>query len=381
MSDVKYSGLSGNEMYCAYLLGFSPADLLIGNSVFSMGFIGSMRANVRTVVGGEIKTITDMISEGRRLSFEKLEKELAQNRVSGVSGVKSDLIFHPGNMEFLSVGSGLTDTLNRGLKPFTTSASAQELFAQWDSGYQPISFAFGNVAYSIGMAKGIMGGIKKYFKGEVKQYSDIFNTTRNLALSRIVEEARGKGANSVVGIKINILPLEAQGVQEMVMLGTASYNQQIASIVGNVGGVSSSNLSAEETWNITKLGYVPLKLLVGTSVYALGFVGGIKSAFANLVKGEINSLTDLIYGAREESIQKLKAQAEEIGADDVLGIKNYIYDLGSGMIEFLSIGTAIKKVDGLSTNTAQIPPQVIIKEKETFIDLANVSYGRTIQNN
>ena len=39
---VKYSGMSGNEMYCANLLGYKVGDLLVGNSVFAMGFIGSM---------------------------------------------------------------------------------------------------------------------------------------------------------------------------------------------------------------------------------------------------------------------------------------------------------------------------------------------------
>ena len=380
-SSTKYSGLDGNEMYCAYLLGYSPGDLIVGNSVFSIGFLGNLRANVRTVVGGEITTITNMIAEGRKLSMQRFDQELVNSGGNGASGVKSDLVFHPGNIEFLTIGSALLDNINRGMNLFSTSSDSQELFCQWDSGYQPISFVFGNVAYSIGIGKSIIGGLKKLIKGEVKQYSDIFNTTRNLALSRIVDESKNKGANSVVGIRINIIPLEATGVQEMVMLGTASYNQQVAGIASSIGGVTTSNLSAEETWNIAKLGYAPLKLVLGTSVYSLGFAGGIKAALANLVKGEINTLTQLIYGAREESINKLKTQAEEITADHVLGIKNYIYDIGGGMIEFLSVGTAVKKIDGISTHTEQLPPQAIIREKDKFIDLANVTYGTTIQTN
>jgi len=39
-------------MYCASLLGFSPGDLLVGNSVFSMGFIGGIGSGLRTFVGG-----------------------------------------------------------------------------------------------------------------------------------------------------------------------------------------------------------------------------------------------------------------------------------------------------------------------------------------
>ena len=38
------TGLSGNEMYCLNLKGFRPGELVIGNSVHSLGFIGGMSA-------------------------------------------------------------------------------------------------------------------------------------------------------------------------------------------------------------------------------------------------------------------------------------------------------------------------------------------------
>jgi len=163
------------------------------------------------------------------------------------------------------------------------------------------------------------------------------------------------------------------------MLGTASQNPELDGIAASVGGVTTSDLTAEETWNIAKLGYVPLKLVLGTSVYSLGVAGGIKATLRNLVKGEIKDLTNLIYGAREQSLRRVEEQAQEIGADDVLGIKTYIYNLGSGVIEFLAIGTAVKRVEGVGTRTEQLPPQAIIRDKDTFIDTANLSYGVDLQ--
>jgi uncharacterized protein YbjQ (UPF0145 family) len=379
-SPTKFSGLSGNEMYCAYLLGYLPGNLLLGNSVFSMGLIGSMGSSVRTALGGEISQFTNMIAEGRRMSLERFDQELDDCGGAGSTGVSSELIFHPGNVEFLTVGSTIHRADNTKQTTFSTSADAQELFCQWDAGYTPISFVFGNVAYSIGLAKGLFGSIREMAKGEVTQFSGIFNNTRNLALQRIENEAKEKNANSVVGIRTSILPIGTKGVQEMVMIGTASYNEQISGIASTVGGVTTSDLTAEETWNIAKLGYAPLKLVLGTSVYSLGIAGGIKATLGNMVKGEIKSMTELIYGAREKSLKKLQEQAEEIGADDVLGIKTYVYNIGSGVIEFLAIGTAVKKVNGISTRTAQLPPQAIIRDKDTFIDTANVSYGVDLQN-
>ena len=372
----RYSGLSGNEMYCLALIGYEPGNLLVGNSVFSMGFIGGVGSNIRTAVGGEISQFTNMIAQGRQLSLSRFEQELTQAGGSGASGVTSELIFHPGNVEFLTVGSTIHRTDGAASQePFTSSADGQELFCQWDAGYQPVSFVFGNVAYSIGVAKGILGSLRQLAKGEVTQYSGIFNTTRGIALERLQQEAKNHNANSVIGIRTTILPIGTSGVQEMIMIGTASYNEQVNSVAGLVDGVVTSDMTAEETWNVAKLGYAPLKLVLGTSVYSLGFIGGVKSAIQNLVKGEINELTQLIYGAREQSLKKVQEQAEAIGADDVLGIKTYIYDLGGGLIEFLAIGTAVKRVSGLATRSQQLPPQAIIRDKNTFIDTANVAYG------
>jgi uncharacterized protein YbjQ (UPF0145 family) len=377
---TRYSGLSGNEMYCAHLLGYLPGDLLVGNSVFSMGVLGGIGSNLRTIIGGEITQYTHMIAEGRRLSLQRFEAELQETGGSGATGITSELVFHAGNVEFLTVGSTLHREDGQPEASFSTSADAQELFCQWDAGYTPLGFVFGNVAYSIGIRKGITGAFRQLGRGEVTQYSDIFNTTRHLALERLREEARAKGANSVVGIRTSILPIGVSGIQEMVMIGTASRHDLVADTASVVSGVTTSDLTAEETWNIAKMGYIPLKLVIGTSVYSLGLAGGIKAAFRNLRKGEIKELTELIYGARERSLRKVRDQAEEIQADNVLGIKTYIYDLGGGVIEFLAIGTAVKRLPGIAPRSEQLPPQAIIRDKDTFIDTANTAYGVDLQN-
>ena len=36
------SGLSGNEIYCLNLKGLRPGELVIGNSVYSMGLFGAL---------------------------------------------------------------------------------------------------------------------------------------------------------------------------------------------------------------------------------------------------------------------------------------------------------------------------------------------------
>jgi len=264
----------------------------------------------------------------------------------------------------------------------TTSADAQELFCQWDAGFQPIRLSLGNVAYSIGIAKGMLGSFRQMMHGEVKQYSDIFNTTRNLALRRICEDARKYRANSVIGIRTTILPMgvgnngdRQNNVQEMVMIGTASYHAGLAAYAEQIGGVITSDLTAEEMWNTMKLGYAPVELVLGTSVYSLGVVGGLRAALRSIAHGEVSALTEMIYGAREQSLKKVQDQAARAGADMVLGLKTYIYQLGGDLIEFLAIGTAVKRIDGLQPRSPQLPPQAITRDKDTFVNTADTLFG------
>lgn len=373
------TGLSGNEFYCIAMTGYTPGSILMGNTVYAIGYIGGMISNVHVTLGGEIPQYTNMISEGRRLSIERFEKELQTSNAVGAAGVTSEIIFHPGNIEFLSIGSSLyTQTPQSNGQYMTSAADGQELFCQVDAGFNPMRLVFGNVAYSIGIGRNLLGNIRQLAHGEVKQYSDLFNTTRNLALQRITAEAVQMQANAVVGIRTTIVPIVAPKVQEMIMIGTASYNPQLAQIAQQVGGVVTSDLTSEEMWNVIKLGYAPIKLVLGTSIYSLGVAGGIKAALRSFAKGEVTTLSELVYGAREQSIKKVQEQAREVGADMVLGVKTYIYQLEGDLIEFLAIGTAVKRMDGLVTRSTQLPPQAIIRDKDTFINVADMSYGQDI---
>ena len=381
-SNPVMSGLSGNEAYCMAMLGLTPGDLIIGNSVYSMGVLGGLKTDIKTAFGGELHSYSQMVAEGRQKSFDRLCQEQIQCGSSGVTGVTSDLIFHDdsNNIEFLSIGSGVKLAGDPSAK-FTTAANGQELFCLVDAGYSPISFVFGNVAYSIGLATHTIGSFKQLAKGEVKEFSDIFNYTRNLALQRIAKDAQAVGANSVIGIKTTVLPFAKNEVHEMVMIGTAASHKLANGNCPATTGVMTSDLTAEETWSISKLGYMPLELVMGTSIYSLGVMGGIKASLEELVHGQVDSQTEMLYGARESSINKLKAQASLIAADDVFGIKTYIYDLGSGLLEFLAIGTAVKKVAGLSTNSQQLPPQAVIQDRQTYVDTSNLETRVNLNSN
>lgn len=366
------TGLSGNEMYCLRKKGYEAGELVIGNSVFSVGFLGSIGAGFKTLAGGEIHQITEVIQEGRKASFERMCAWTDLRGAVGLTGVSNDIVMHGGNVEFLSIASCVHKPgVMASALEFSSSADGQELYCQLDAGFHPTHFVFGNVAYSIGIGAGITGAFRGLGRGEVKEYSEIFNTTRHLALQRIKDDAKKCGANSVVGIRTTILPF--QGMHEMVMLGTAARHEGLGPEHDN--NPITSDLTNEEMWNVVNMGYMPVELVLGVSVYSLGFVGGLSAFLKSFAKGEINELTTLIYEARENALHHIARDAAACGADDVLGIKTYVYQLGGGVIEFMAIGTAVKKVPGLTTLSDQLPPQAVIRDKDTFVNGAEKSIG------
>jgi uncharacterized protein YbjQ (UPF0145 family) len=379
-SHQKVSGLSGNEIFCLDKVQMKPGQLCIGNSVVALGIARGIGAGLSTLGGGEVTEVTRLVQEGRKNAFDRMMEEAKKYGGVGLTGVEFSIANHGGNIEFITTGSTVHKAAlqweaqpqasgrfaDSTAKRFSTSADAQQLYCQLDCGFEPLSFVFGNVAYSIGIGGNIMGAFRQLARGEVKEYSKIFDRTRHLALERIIHNARQHGANAVLGIQTNISSL--LGSQEMIMVGTAAKHTLLNAYSREP---VTSDMTNEEMWNMVNLGYMPIRLVMGVSVYSLGLVGGIGSLLQSLGGGEVAGLTEILYEAREKALERIEAEAEKYGADEVVGVKTRVYDLGRGMVEFMVIGTAVKKIPGTATLHDALPPQAIIRDRDTFIDTGN----------
>src|SRR3974390_2762660 len=115
------SGMSGNEIFCLSLKGYTPGEIAVGNSVRSLGVLGGIGSSMQALAGGEIANITHLISEGRHAAISRMEEEARRHGAVGVTGVTSELKTLSGYTEFLSQGTavhaaGAPDVQN----PFTT---------------------------------------------------------------------------------------------------------------------------------------------------------------------------------------------------------------------------------------------------------------------
>lgn len=83
-------------------------------------------------------------------------------------------------------------------------------------------------------------------------------------------------------------------------------------------------------------------LVRGNTVRAKHIGRDIVAILRNLVGGEITEYSELMTEARNEALNRLVAQAEQQGADAVVGIRFITAQIGTGSAELVAYGTAVK---------------------------------------
>lgn len=364
MSKLHIAGMSGNEIYCLAQKGLMPGEIVVGNSVVSIGLAGGLGAMGRTFAGGEVEQITQLISDGRHAAIHRMEEEAQRDGAIGVTGVRTKLGRLAGFTEFLSQGTGVHPAEGQqGGRFFSTAASGIGLYCQLDAGYQPVRFAMGNIAYALGIGRGLMGQFRTLARGEVKEYSSMYNEIRHTALRRLRLEAAQAGANAVVDTQIMMLPY-GPGTVELLLTGTASFHTALSQGAVDESQVVTSELSGEELWNLAKIGYVPHQIVMATSVYSLGVAAGIGALFQSMKRGELPEVTKMIYEARENCLELVRADAQRIGAERVMSTRLEIREIAQGMVELVAIGTAVRRATPeMAPQSAQLIPQALILDR------------------
>lgn len=78
----------------------------------------------------------------------------------------------------------------------------------------------GNTVRSRFFGRDIMANLRMIVGGEVREYTKLMAESREQAIDRMVEQAKGMGADGVVGINFGTSMI-SQGAAEMMAFGTA----------------------------------------------------------------------------------------------------------------------------------------------------------------
>ncbi len=79
---------------------------------------------------------------------------------------------------------------------------------------------FGLIVRSRGLGGNVMAGLRSIKGGEIKEYSDLLEQTRQHAIQRMVKNATAMGANAVVMMRFDSSEI-AGSMAEIVAYGTA----------------------------------------------------------------------------------------------------------------------------------------------------------------
>jgi uncharacterized protein YbjQ (UPF0145 family) len=113
-------------------------------------------------------------------------------------------------------------------------------------------------------------------------------------------------------------------------------------------GLFTSDLTVNEFALLHESGFGPLGLVLGSSIYHVGY-----QFQAWNQSQELQVLTQAMYTAREYAIARMEAEADALGADGIVGVRlDYKqYSWGEDLIEFLAVGTAVRSNRGGSWRT------------------------------
>ena len=105
----------------------------------------------------------------------------------------------------------------------------------------------------------------------------------------------------------------------------------------------TSDLSVNEFLLVKHAGFDPLGLVVGSSIYHIGYQQSNWSQ-----NQEMDVLTQAMYHARELAMTRMEEEADQLGADGIVGVRLEVgrYEWGEHLAEFIAIGTAVKHHGG-----------------------------------
>lgn len=89
-----------------------------------------------------------------------------------------------------------------------------------------IDVVYGSTVRSKHVGRDFLAGLKNIVGGELTAYTELLEESRQEAMQRMIEKAKGLGANAVVGIRFSTSNI-AQGASELFVYGTAVVVQPI----------------------------------------------------------------------------------------------------------------------------------------------------------
>src|ERR1700759_4803214 len=222
---------------------------------------------------------------------------------------------------------------------FTSDLSVNEFLLVKQSGFEPLGLVLGSSIYHIGFQQAMWNQNQ-----EMQVLTQAMYHARELAMTRMEEEADQLGADGIVGVRLDIGRYEwGADLAEFIAVGTAVKHREGVLHRAPNGRPFTSDMSGQEFATLLRAGYRPAGLVMGNCVYHVarqGMLASLKQMGRNV---EMPNFTQALYEARELAMERMQSEADELQSEGIVGARiiERSHGWGSHVIEFFAIGTAV----------------------------------------
>ena len=223
---------------------------------------------------------------------------------------------------------------------FTSDLSVNEFLLVRETGFEPVGLVLGSSIYHVGFQRG------RWSKSEeMTVLTQALYHARELAMARMEEEADVLRADGIIGVRLEVKRhLWGENLIEFMALGTAVRHRDGKPHRAPNGKPFTSDLSGQDFWTLLRAGYRPLGLVMGNCVYHVAHQG-LGSWLSRVGRNcEMPNFTQALYDARELAMERMQAEAQELGSAGVVGAQIHEGSHGGWsphIIEFYAVGTAV----------------------------------------
>ena len=233
---------------------------------------------------------------------------------------------------------------------FTSNLSVNELALTTGEGIRPLGQVMGSTVFHVGWQAAPI-----YQSMELIALSHAQYQARQLALSRLQQEARLLGAHGVIGVRLDRRSYEwGANLLEFAAVGTAVAVPGLP--IPESPFVCA--LSGQEYYALQRGGFAPVGFAFGTCTYY--HVASYTTQWANqggffgggMINQELTDYTQAVYTARHAAMSRLADEAGHVAAEGVVGvtiednIRTHEVEVNNQqrrdlIVEFTALGTAI----------------------------------------
>ena len=222
---------------------------------------------------------------------------------------------------------------------FTSDLSVNEFVLLTEAGFDPLGLVVGSSIYHVGIQ--VPNAMKSM---EMTVLSGAMYHARELAMTRMEEEAEQLGADGIVGVRLDVGRYEwGSQMAEFIAIGTAVKHRAGELHRTPNGRPFTSDLSGQAFWTLLRTGHRPVGLVMGSCVYHVAHRGPFQTIGQIARNVELPNYTQALYAARELAMTRMQTEAASQQAKGIVGVdmQERSHGWGSHIIEFFAVGTAI----------------------------------------